>query len=65
MRLDQQIVCPHDSQFEYRFFSVLRLCLFTRYLDGTEAPYEFGCGSSQILVAVAELHPEMELHSLD
>jgi hypothetical protein len=65
VRLNQQFVRAHDPQFEYRFFTVLRLYLFTRYLDGAEALYEFGCGSGYNLVALAELHPEMELHGLD
>lgn len=65
VRLNQEFVRVQDPRFEYHFFSALRLGLFTRYLAGADAVYEFGCGSGYNLVALAELHPQMKLYGLD
>lgn len=54
-----------DPYFETNLVIVLRNWLFSRWFTDVEDVYEFGCGTSHNLVALAKLFPEKNLHGLD
>lgn len=65
IRFNQQYIIPEDSTFELDLYVLLRRALFEKYLGPFATVYEFGCGTSFNLKALAELYPEKELHALD
>lgn len=65
LRLDGDYVVPAEPTFEFNLIDVYRRWLFARYLSDCSGVFEFGCGSCQHLVTLAEVFPEKPLHGLD
>ena len=65
LRLYRNYVMPLEANFEFNFFTVLRLWLFKRYLKQFGTIYEFACGTGYNLPLLAELFPQKNLYGLD
>ena len=65
IRFRDDYIFPRNENFETDFVSILRMWLFQRYFYGSQYIYEFGCGTSHNLVAMAKLFPEKSLYGLD
>lgn len=65
VRLNQEYVRATNPRFELQFHDIVRRWLLLRYMADAEGIYEFGCGSSYNLVAMAELAPEKVYLGLD
>lgn len=65
IRFNQNYIMPTNPNFELDYFSVFRLWLFKKYLEGFDPIYEFGCGTGFNLTVLAQLYPKKKLHGLD
>jgi hypothetical protein len=65
IRLNRDYVVPLSERFEFDFVDVLRRWLFTKYFGGSNTIYEFGCGSCQHIVVLAEMFPGKKIVGLD
>ncbi len=65
LRLYRDYAMPADANFEFNFFTVLRLWLFKKYLLEFDNIYEFGCGSAYNLPLLARMYPAKRLYGLD
>ena len=65
IRLNRDYIIPYSESFEFDFVDVLRKWLFHKYFKNKSVIYEFGCGSCQHLVVLAEMFPEERLYGLD
>jgi len=65
LRYDNKLIVSDNLNLEYELFILARYLLFSRYLSQFEDIYEFGCGSCQNLVMLAEIFPEKRLCGLD
>jgi len=65
VRLFRDYVIPYNPNFEFDFVDVLRRYLFYQYFRDKSVIYEFGCGSCQHLVVLAEMFPEKRIVGLD
>ena len=65
VRLKQNYVRALNPRCEFFFHDIVRRWLFTEYMAGSDAVYEFGSGSAYNLVAIAELAPQIKLVGLD
>jgi hypothetical protein len=65
LRFEGDYIVPSDPAFEFNLIDVYRRWLFTRFFEECNAVFEFGCGSCQHLVALAEIFPTKTMHGLD
>ena len=65
VRLNQKFIAPANPMFEMRWLDAYRLWLFETYLKDVKNIYEFGCGTGQNLVALANLFPEKNLYGFE
>ena len=65
IRLNRDYVVPSSESFEFDVVDVLRRWLFTKYLGDSNTIYEFGCGSCQHIVVLAEMFPGNKVVGLD
>lgn len=65
LRYDRRLIVTENLQLEFELFRIARLILFSRYLQGEAAIWEFGCGSGENLLLLAELFPQVELYGCD
>ncbi|PIR87252.1 MAG: hypothetical protein COU11_01330 [Candidatus Harrisonbacteria bacterium CG10_big_fil_rev_8_21_14_0_10_49_15] len=65
LRLNGEYIRPLESDFEFNFADVYRQWAFQTFFSDVKAIYEFGCGSGQHLVSLAEVFKGRELHGLD
>ena len=61
----KDLVVTTNPQLESDLFTVARRYLFQRYLSPYESIFEFGCGSCQNLLLLANLFPDKKLTGLD
>jgi len=65
VRLRQDYILPNNPYFERDFCQMLQFWLFKKYLTGYDNIYEFGCGSSFNLVAIANMFPKANIIGTD
>ncbi|MCX6328968.1 MAG: class I SAM-dependent methyltransferase [Bacteroidia bacterium] len=65
IRLENDYVVTSSERFEFDFVDVLRQWLFLKYFKNAATIYEFGCGSCQHIVLLAEMFPEAKIVGLD
>ena len=65
VRLNGLYVTPSDPNFQLNYVKIFRNWLFSSYLKDFDSTYEFGCGTSWNLVALAQMYPKMDIHGLD
>jgi hypothetical protein len=54
-----------DTQFIYNFDQILRRAIFYKYLRGSQRIIEFGCGTGNSQLILAELFPDVDLVATD
>lgn len=65
IRFNQDYVRSLVPHFELQFHDIVRRWLFMRYMSDAARIFEFGCGSSYNLVAMAEIAPDKAYIGLD
>lgn len=54
LRYDNQLIVSGNQQLEFDLFRIARLCIFYKYLNGSDTICELGCGSCQNILMLAE-----------
>lgn len=65
MRWNGHYIRSDNPAFEHDFLDVLRAWLISSYLASNDPIYEFGCGTCETLLAIAEAFPQKRLRGLD
>ena len=65
MRFKQQFIKSDNPHLEFDFWCILRAWIFKKYFSRYETIYEFGCGTGQNLVSLANMYPHKEIFGLD
>ena len=64
-RLNGKYIKTENPFFESQLFDIMRHYIFMEYFSDCSNIFEFGCGSGQNIVAMAELYPEKQIYGLD
>lgn len=65
MKLRQQLIKSTNPNFQVDFIDVFRESIFRKYLADCENIYEFGCGTGQNLIMLADLFPNKNIYGFD
>jgi len=65
IRFKLQYIQPSNPTFLKDYYLLFQQWLFTKYLQGFDTIYEFGCGSGINLLAMANLFPQTKLIGYD
>ncbi|PIR57842.1 MAG: hypothetical protein COU71_01895 [Parcubacteria group bacterium CG10_big_fil_rev_8_21_14_0_10_38_31] len=61
IRINKEYISPTDPMLEMRWLNIFRRWIFGKYLKDADNIYEFGCGTAQNLVVLADLFPEKNI----
>ena len=64
-RLNGNYIISNSKSFEQDFMTVIRQCVFIKYLSKFNNIYEFGCGAGQNLAFLANLYNDKKYFGLD
>lgn len=65
LRYQRSLVVSDNLNLEYELFVLARLLIFSRWLQGVENVWEFGCGSCANLMLLSDYRPDCNLVGLD
>ncbi len=65
IRINKDYVSPKDPMFEMKWLKIFRIWIFRKYLKNFDNIYEFGCGTGQNLVVLADLFPQKNLFGFE
>jgi len=65
IRINKDYVASKDSMLEMKWLNVFRIWIFKKYLKNADNIYEFGCGTGQNLVVLANLFSDKKLFGLE
>lgn len=65
LRYKRSWIIPKNKNFEFDLIEVYRSHIFKKYFSNTKNIYEFGCGSAQHIVKLAQLFPKKNIFGLD
>lgn len=65
LRFYRNYIKPEKKTFSEKWFNVFKLWLFEKYLKDVDNIYEFGCGTGQNLILLANIFPDKKLFGFD